>query len=363
MFCDMVGYSSLMRRNGALALQLLDELRTTLGDAVLKQRGRVVKEVGDGFLAEFESASDAVYCGVELQQALGKRNESEPKEKQFRVRIGLHLGDVVHKEGDIFGDGVNIACRIQGIAKPGFVYLSQSVFDQIRNDPHIEAEEVGEEELKGQDEPIRIHRIAPQQQGARQTGHLGVLLKGKYVLVVTLGVAIMIGAVILFYQFAYRGPEVRPQETTDAAETSGKVAPNLEKEAQTTEKEVLPEAKKEPQQNEGRKTSTPSSRQDREVEAKEPLVAPESQETAGEKLTEGDGKPLLDWRDKKNWRTYLKVGLTKDEVRRFFGEPSKIYVSGTGESWSYREDRTYGRLTFFNDESPRGRLYSWSEPD
>src|SRR5882724_9314185 len=113
MFTDMVGYSALAQRNEALALELLEEHRRLLRAIFPKHGGSEIKTIGDGFLVEFSSALAAVKCGIEIQETIAKRTSVNPPEEVFQVRIGIHLGDVVRRDNDVIGDGVNIAARIE----------------------------------------------------------------------------------------------------------------------------------------------------------------------------------------------------------------------------------------------------------
>jgi adenylate cyclase len=133
MFTDMVGYSALAQRDEGLALELLEEHRALLRPAFLKHQGQEVKTIGDGFLVEFASAVAAVNCAVELQEALARRNLGAPEDRQLQVRIGIHLGDVLRRGDDIVGDGVNIAARVEPLADPGGIAITQQVFDQVYN--------------------------------------------------------------------------------------------------------------------------------------------------------------------------------------------------------------------------------------
>jgi class 3 adenylate cyclase len=116
MFTDMVGYSALAQRSEKLALELLEEHRRLLREFFPRFGGREVETTGDGFLVEFASALEAARCAIEIQRALATRNLSVSPERQLHVRIGIHVGDVVHKDGHVLGDGVNIAARLQPLA-------------------------------------------------------------------------------------------------------------------------------------------------------------------------------------------------------------------------------------------------------
>src|SRR5207248_5124057 len=120
MFIDMVGYTALAQRNEALALELLEEHRRILRSIFPRFNGREVKTIGDAFLVEFHSALEAAQCALEIQRTLAKRNHDVPAAKRIEVRIGIHIGDMVQcADGDVLGDGVNIASRIEPLAEPG----------------------------------------------------------------------------------------------------------------------------------------------------------------------------------------------------------------------------------------------------
>ncbi|MGB8902120.1 MAG: DJ-1/PfpI family protein [Methylocella sp.] len=159
MFTDMVGYSALAQRDEGLALELLEEHRALLRPAFLKHQGQEVKTIGDGFLVEFASAVAAVNCAVELQEALARRNLGALADRLLQVRIGIHLGDVVHRGDDIVGDGVNIAARVEPLADSGGIVVTQQVFDQVYNKiPEILAR-IGKVKLKNIQRPVEVYRI------------------------------------------------------------------------------------------------------------------------------------------------------------------------------------------------------------
>jgi TolB-like protein/class 3 adenylate cyclase/tetratricopeptide (TPR) repeat protein len=159
MFTDMVGYSALAQRDERLALELLEEHRAFLRPAFLKHQGQEIKTIGDGFLVEFASAVAAVNCAVELQEALAQRNLSTPAGRQLQVRIGIHLGDVLHRGDDIVGDGVNIAARIEPLADSGGIAITQQVFDQVYNKIPETLARIGKVELKNIQRPVEVYRI------------------------------------------------------------------------------------------------------------------------------------------------------------------------------------------------------------
>src|SRR6266550_6715927 len=131
MFTDVVGYSATTQKNESLALVLLEEYRRIARRSFLSHGGREVKTIGDGLLVEFPSALGAVRCAIEIQSGLLARNGSVPEDRRIAVRIGVHVGDVIHREEDVYGDAVNVAARIEPFAEPGGICVSQQVYDQI----------------------------------------------------------------------------------------------------------------------------------------------------------------------------------------------------------------------------------------
>ncbi len=167
MFTDMVGYSALAQSNEATALELLDRHNATLRPIFRKYAGREVKTVGDAFLVEFESALDAVRCAFEIQQSLHDANAGTEAARRIEVRIGIHVGDVVQTGGDVLGDAVNIASRIQPLAAPGGICLTQQVVDQVANKiPHPLAR-LPPTPLKNIRSPVTVYRVVPPWESAR----------------------------------------------------------------------------------------------------------------------------------------------------------------------------------------------------
>jgi adenylate cyclase len=156
---DVYGYSRLMGSNEDETFKRLTECREIIFNTLRTQRGRVANTAGDAVLADFATAREAVTAAVEIQNALFKLNESVPEDRQMFFRIGINLGEVIERGGDLFGDGVNIAARIQSIAEPGGVCVSSVVYEQVRRNPGFEFEYLGEQVLKNIAEPIKIYRV------------------------------------------------------------------------------------------------------------------------------------------------------------------------------------------------------------
>jgi adenylate cyclase len=157
---DVAGYSRLM---GTDEEGTHERLKAHLGELVNpkigEHRARVVKNTGDGFLAEFASVVDAVRCAVEVQWGMAERNEGTPPEKRIEFRIGINLGDVIAEEDDIFGDGVNIAARLEALAEPGGICVSRVVRDQVRDKLDYNFEDMGEQRVKNIARPVRVYRV------------------------------------------------------------------------------------------------------------------------------------------------------------------------------------------------------------
>jgi len=159
---DVAGYSRLMGQDEEGTLAALKELRRTLIDPKIDEhRGRIVKTTGDGALVEFASPVEAVRCAAEIQSAMSERNVAVPGDRRIEFRIGINVGDVIIDGADIFGDGVNVAARLEGIAKPGGISLSEDVYRQLRGKIDIPMVDAGEQRLKNIANPVRVYRIEP----------------------------------------------------------------------------------------------------------------------------------------------------------------------------------------------------------
>src|SRR6516162_6222677 len=155
---DVVGYSGLMGMDEEGTHERLQaHLRALVNPKIAEHRGRIVKNTGDGFLAEFASVVDAVRCAVEIQRGMADREPEVPDERRIRFRVGINVGDVIVEEHDIFGDGVNIAARLEALAEPGGVCISGTVRDHIGDRLPYTFEDLGERAIKNIARPVRVY--------------------------------------------------------------------------------------------------------------------------------------------------------------------------------------------------------------
>lgn len=162
---DAVGYSRRMAADEAATVAAMRSHRETLGGFVREHHGRVVNAVGDNMLAEFASAVDAAACAVAAQRELARREAHLPADARLRLRIGVHLGDLVIEEDEIFGDGINIAARLEALAEPGGVCASAAVVEQVRGKVEAAIEDIGDQTLKNIPQPVRAYRLRPLGEG------------------------------------------------------------------------------------------------------------------------------------------------------------------------------------------------------
>ena len=158
---DVVGYSRLAGADEDRTLARLRELRSDLIDpAIAAHRGRIVKRTGDGSIIEFRSVVDAVRCAIEVQSGLIERNVGVPEDRRIEFRVGIHVGDVVEEsDGDLMGDGVNVAARLEGVAKPGAICLSEDAYRQVKSRLDLKVSDLGPTQLKNIAEPIRVYSL------------------------------------------------------------------------------------------------------------------------------------------------------------------------------------------------------------
>ena len=160
---DIAGYSRLMGADEEGTHERLQaHLRELVNPKINKHRGRIVKNTGDGLLAEFPSVVDAVRCSVEIQRGMVDREPEVPEERRIRFRIGINLGDVIAEEHDIFGDGVNVAARLEGLAEPGGICVSRMVRDNVRDKLNLAFEDMGEQSVKNIARPVPVYAWRPE---------------------------------------------------------------------------------------------------------------------------------------------------------------------------------------------------------
>ena len=170
MFTDMVGYTALGQANESLSLALADEQRVLIRPVLARHHGREVKTMGDAFLVEFSNALDAVRCAYDIQRSIREYNISMPAEQRIHLRVGVHLGDVVETHGDISGDAVNVASRIQPLAEDGGVCVTRQVYDQVQNKFELPLSSLGPKSLKNVTQPMELFKMVMPWGRDRQTG-------------------------------------------------------------------------------------------------------------------------------------------------------------------------------------------------
>jgi adenylate cyclase len=166
MAADVVGYSRLMEANEERTLGALRQLRREFFDpTIARHRGRIFKTLGDGFLVEFGSVIDATRCALDVQAGMPDRNDGVPEDRHIRFRIGLHVGDMIVEGDDVYGDGVNIAARLEGLASPGGIACSAAVHDHVGNKLAIDFADQGEKTVKNMAHPLHVYFVNPTQDG------------------------------------------------------------------------------------------------------------------------------------------------------------------------------------------------------
>ena len=156
---DIAGYSRLMHADEAATVRDLKAHQSVILPLIGRHGGRIIDTAGDGIMAEFPSVIGATECAVEIQTVMAERNEGVPESRRMRFRIGINLGDVIHDETRIYGDGINIAARLEALAEPGGVLVSNTVYDQVRGKLPVTFEDVGERQVKNIEQPVRIYQL------------------------------------------------------------------------------------------------------------------------------------------------------------------------------------------------------------
>jgi adenylate cyclase len=201
---DVKGYSRLMSVDEEATVRLLTAYKEVLGNLILQNGGRVVDAPGDNLLAEFSSVVDAVQCAVEIQKEIQGRNVGVPEERRMEFRIGVNLGDVLEEGEKIFGDGVNIVARVEGLAEPGGVCISGTAYDQVKNRLPFGFQSLGEQVVKNIAEPVRVYRVLIDPGVTKGTKGPRIEAKGKRALVLGILALLMVVAAVAVWRLYIR---------------------------------------------------------------------------------------------------------------------------------------------------------------
>jgi adenylate cyclase len=209
---DVVGYSRLMGEDEVSTVRTLEAYRKVMSDLIEQFRGRVVDSPGDNLLSEFSSVVDAVQCAVEIHEVIRAKNEEQPEDRRMLFRIGVNLGDVIEEGDRIYGDGVNIAARLEGLAEPGGICISGSAHEQIKNKLALGYEYIGEHTVKNIAEPLKVYRVpvGPETATPKEVNEKGNHLKKWRWTALVVAVAIIIIGALAIKNFYFRGPSFEP---------------------------------------------------------------------------------------------------------------------------------------------------------
>jgi adenylate cyclase len=209
---DAVGYSRLMQEDEASTIRTLEDNKTLMSTLIQKFKGRVVDAPGDNLLAEFSSVVDATECAVEIQRKLKTRNAELPENRRLEFRIGINLGDVVEEADRIYGDGVNIAARIEGLAEPGEICISRTAYDQVKHKLNLGFEYLGEHSVKNIAEPAWVYRILMEPEAAGKViGEKKPKLKQwRLAAIATVVAAVLVAGGLAIRHYYFRPSAVEP---------------------------------------------------------------------------------------------------------------------------------------------------------
>jgi adenylate cyclase len=215
---DVKGYSLLMANDEAFTIKTLKEYRGIMSEEIKRHSGRVVDAPGDNLLAEFSSAVDAVECAVGIQKHLKKENETLEEEKKLQYRIGVNIGDVVQDGDRIYGSGVNVAARIEGLAEPGGICISRNVYDQIKDKVNFGYEYLGDHEVKNIKDPVRVYKVLTEPEDAgKLIGKAAKPVTKNWIwATVVLVVIVLTGIITLYYQ-KITEPDIEPASVQEMA--------------------------------------------------------------------------------------------------------------------------------------------------
>ena len=237
---DVEGYSRLMGADEAGTHATLTAYRVVIAESIAEHGGRIVGTAGDSVMADFPSVVEALRAAVEIQKEFAERNAELPAERRLRFRIGINLGDVIVDGEDIFGDGVNVAARVQALAEPGGIAISGAVYDQVRNKLDLGFRDRGAHRVKNIAEPVRVYGVLPESRAMRRLTRVG---RSFWYVAISAGAAVMLLAgaltVWLGWPATQRGDRAEPSSLTEAG-TTGDLAKANSELASTPTIAVLP---------------------------------------------------------------------------------------------------------------------------
>jgi class 3 adenylate cyclase len=224
---DVAGYSKLVAEDEEETLRRLASYREVMDDFIARAGGRIFNTAGDAVLAEFSSAVEAVRCAIDIQESLRTRNMAYPPSRQMSFRIGITVGDVVERDGDLLGDGVNIAARLEGIAPVGGICISRTVHEQVANKLSVQFADIGEQQVKNIPTPVHAYHIEMRSDDARGGAAARKSAKKSASPVVPIAVAVACVAVLGIAAFAYLtfGRQSAPQVTSQLSSPPAASAP------------------------------------------------------------------------------------------------------------------------------------------
>ncbi|MDX2321479.1 MAG: adenylate/guanylate cyclase domain-containing protein [Moritella sp.] len=207
---DVEGYSRLMGEDEEATVRTLTTYREVLSTLVIDHNGRVVDSPGDNILAEFASVVDAVQCAVAVQKEIKSRNDELPENRKMRFRIGINLGDVIQEEERIYGDGVNIAARLEGLSEPGGICISGTSYDQVKNKLNLGYKNLGEHSVKNIAEPVRVYRVLTEFEAAGKV--IGEKIKAERWLALAAAIVLIVavGGVAGWYFYLHQSTKIEP---------------------------------------------------------------------------------------------------------------------------------------------------------
>ena len=209
---DVVGYSKLMGTDEMLTVQTMESYRGTLASLIDQHHGHVVDSPGDNLMAEFPSVVDSVQCAVEIQHVIKAKNAVLPEVRRMEFRIGIHLGDVIEEKDRLYGDGVNIAARIEGIADAGGICISDSAYQQIKSKLSLGYEDLGEHSVKNITDPVRVYRIPLGSGSGAGTAQNAGVKRWRNVAIGAIAVLVVVVGALLVPKYTSGPPS--PQEAT-----------------------------------------------------------------------------------------------------------------------------------------------------